>query len=62
MDFLRPAGREEALAAKAGHPTAAPLAGGTGTAADQNPPGGARNVTPSAPSGAQTKSRSARGT
>lgn len=29
MDFLRPASREEALAAKAGHPTAAPIAGGT---------------------------------
>ncbi|MGW7412406.1 FAD binding domain-containing protein [Streptomyces sp. NPDC054863] len=29
MDFLRPAGWEEALAAKAEHPTAVPLAGGT---------------------------------
>ncbi|MER7225221.1 FAD binding domain-containing protein, partial [Streptomyces rubradiris] len=29
MDFLRPASREEALAAKAEHPTAAPIAGGT---------------------------------
>ncbi len=27
MDFLRPAGREEALAAKAEHPTAVPIAG-----------------------------------
>ncbi|MFF0537663.1 xanthine dehydrogenase family protein molybdopterin-binding subunit [Streptomyces coelicoflavus] len=34
----------------------------TGTAADQDPPGGARNVTPSAPPGAPTKSRTARGT
>ncbi len=29
MDFLRPAGWEEALAAKAAHPTAVPIAGGT---------------------------------
>ncbi|MFE1934362.1 FAD binding domain-containing protein [Streptomyces sp. NPDC059474] len=29
MDFLRPAGWEEALAAKAEHPTAVPIAGGT---------------------------------
>lgn len=29
MDFLRPAGWEDALAAKAAHPTAVPLAGGT---------------------------------
>ncbi|GGR73639.1 FAD binding domain-containing protein [Streptomyces sp. MBT70] len=29
MDFLRPASREEALAAKAEHPTAVPIAGGT---------------------------------
>lgn len=29
MDFLRPASREEALAAQAEHPTAAPIAGGT---------------------------------
>ncbi|MEZ3179065.1 FAD binding domain-containing protein [Streptomyces pimonensis] len=29
MDLLRPAGREEALAAKAGHPAAVPVAGGT---------------------------------
>ncbi|MGW1143343.1 FAD binding domain-containing protein, partial [Streptomyces zhihengii] len=29
MDFLRPASWEEALAAKAEHPTAAPIAGGT---------------------------------
>ncbi|WP_330172856.1 xanthine dehydrogenase family protein subunit M [Streptomyces sp. NBC_01498] len=29
MDFLRPAGWEDALAAKAEHPTAVPLAGGT---------------------------------
>lgn len=29
MDFLRPASREEALAAQAGHPTAVPIAGGT---------------------------------
>lgn len=29
MDFLRPAGWEEALAAKAQHPTAVPIAGGT---------------------------------
>lgn len=29
MDFLRPAGWAEALAAKAEHPTAAPIAGGT---------------------------------
>ncbi|WP_181798476.1 FAD binding domain-containing protein, partial [Streptomyces sp. WELS2] len=30
MDFLRPASREEAPAAQAGHPTAVPIAGGTG--------------------------------
>jgi CO/xanthine dehydrogenase FAD-binding subunit len=29
MDFLRPASWEDALAAKAGHPTAVPIAGGT---------------------------------
>ncbi|MFJ3171612.1 FAD binding domain-containing protein [Streptomyces roseus] len=29
MEFLRPAGWEEALAAKAAHPTAVPIAGGT---------------------------------
>lgn len=29
MDFLRPASWEEALAAKAEHPTAVPIAGGT---------------------------------
>ncbi|MFB7372400.1 FAD binding domain-containing protein, partial [Streptomyces sp. NPDC056222] len=29
MDFLRPTGWEEALAAKAEHPTAVPIAGGT---------------------------------
>ncbi|MCZ9336665.1 FAD binding domain-containing protein, partial [Streptomyces sp. TRM76130] len=29
MDFLRPAGWEEALAAKAEHPAAVPIAGGT---------------------------------
>src|SRR3954471_4772194 len=29
MDFLRPASWEEALAAKAAHPTAVPIAGGT---------------------------------
>ncbi len=70
MDFLRPGGREEALAAEAEHLTAVPIAGGKHVTASpagsdrhpQDPPGGARNVTPSAPPGAQPKSRSARGT
>lgn len=33
MDFPRPTGRPEALAAQAGHPAAAPLTGGTGVRA-----------------------------
>ncbi|GAA4663671.1 FAD binding domain-containing protein [Streptomyces chumphonensis] len=36
MDFLRPAGWEEALAAKAEHPTAVPIAGGTDVMVELN--------------------------
>ncbi|GAA0496084.1 hypothetical protein GCM10010361_71900 [Streptomyces olivaceiscleroticus] len=36
MDFLRPASWEEALAAKAEHPTAVPIAGGTGMLVEIN--------------------------
>jgi CO/xanthine dehydrogenase FAD-binding subunit len=36
MDFLRPASWEEALAAKAEHPTAVPIAGGTDVMAEIN--------------------------
>jgi len=36
MDFLRPAGWEEALAAKAEHPDAVPIAGGTDVMVDLN--------------------------
>ncbi|MFI6150588.1 xanthine dehydrogenase family protein subunit M [Streptomyces sp. NPDC051109] len=36
MEFLRPAGWEEALAAKAEHPTAVPIAGGTDVMVEMN--------------------------
>src|ERR1051325_8062804 len=36
MDFLRPASWEEALAAKAEHPTAVPIAGGTDVMVELN--------------------------